>query len=198
MQFFSYKLINNHVKLPFVVRCAVYIFFYCVFFLFSCGDPEKVPLAETKEMKDPLSDPLQKTVKNIHKYWPEGTFIQYFKDNHCAYIEKWIASDKNTRVMHGVYIQLNPVTDTLFQIWGRLVCEKDNVRLSYKTSSDEKEIDFVLSKNDENVFVFENPFRTFPSIMKYSFLSDTCFEVLERGFREGREEEVIYNVKKLK
>jgi hypothetical protein len=83
-------------------------------------------------------------------------------------------------------------------MWGKLVCENDNVKLTYKTSSENNEIDFVLSKNDENVFVFENPFRSFPSILKYSFLSDSCYEVLERGFKEGREEEVLYSVKKLK
>jgi hypothetical protein len=157
-----------------------------------------VVISETKEKKDSVANPLQRTLKNINKYWPEGTFIQYFKDNQCAYIEKWITSDKKTRVMQGLYIQLHPISDTLFQMWGKLVCENDNVKLTYKTSLENNEIDFVLSKNDENVFVFENPFRTFPSIMKYSFLSDSCYEVLERGFKEGREEEVLYNVKKLK
>lgn len=137
-------------------------------------------------------------INNIRKYWPEGTFVQYFDDEKFIYIERWI---KNTNIYHmeGSYIQLKPFVDTLFRMWGKLILDNDDlIKMYYKTNVSSDEVEFVLSKNDERVFIFENPFRSFPSIMKYSFESDSSFEVLERGFLNGAEKETIYRVRLLK
>lgn len=100
--------------------------------------------------------------------------------------------------MEGSYMQLKPFVDTLFRMWGNLILNNEDIKMFYKTSLSNDEIEFVLSKNDEMVFVFENPFRNFPSIMKYTFDTDSTYEVLERGFVNGTEKETIYHVKLLR
>jgi hypothetical protein len=144
------------------------------------------------------ADKNKDVVSNIRKYWPEGTFVQYFDNEKYIYIERWIKS-KNIYHMEGSYMQLKPFIDTLFRMWGKLILDNnDLIKMYYKTNLSSDEVEFVLSKNEDRVFVFENPFRSFPSIMKYSFESDSSFEVLERGFLNGTEKETIYRVKLLK
>lgn len=56
-----------------------------------------------------------------------------------------------------------------------------------KGQNENKETEFVLTNNTDNKFVFENPFRDFPSIMEYRLLGDTLIEVTERGFVNNKE-----------
>ncbi|MCX8081137.1 MAG: hypothetical protein N3F09_07880 [Bacteroidia bacterium] len=141
--------------------------------------------------------PNQKIINNINKYWPEGTYVQYFDNEKYIYVERWIKNEK-VYLMEGCYIQLQPFMDTLFRMWGKLYFKDEIIKMIYSTSMNKNEIEFVLSKNQDNEFVFENPFQGFPSIMKYNFVTDSTYEVLERGFLNGVEKETLYKVKLLK
>lgn len=172
------------------------LFFFFLFIPF-CSEPSDKIGTNKSENVTP-SDKNNNILKNIQKYWPEGTFVQYFDNEKYIYIERWV-KNKNIYHMEGSYMQLKPFIDTLFRMWGKLILDSDNlIKMYYKTNLSNDEIEFVLSKNDEHVFIFENPFRSFPSIMKYSFESDSSFEVLERGFLNGSEKETIYRVKLLR
>jgi hypothetical protein len=177
------------------LQISLSLFF--VLFIISCTESKDTVETDKKEDKVP-SNQNKDVISNIRKYWPEGTFVQYFDNEKYIYIERWV-KNKNIYLMEGSYMQLKPFIDTLFRMWGKLILDSDDlIKMYYKTNLSSDEIEFVLSKNDERVFVFENPFRSFPSIMKYSFESDSSFEVLERGFLNGAEKETIYRVKLLK
>jgi hypothetical protein len=64
-------------------------------------------------------------------------------------------------------------------------------------SEEDKELEFTLTKAEDNLYVFENPFRDFPSIMQYRLFGDTAIEVTERGFEHNKEQVWKYTVRKI-
>jgi hypothetical protein len=47
------------------------------------------------------------------------------------------------------------------------------------------------------MYVFENPFRDFPSIMQYKIMGDSVIEVIQRGFEKNKEKVVEYKATKI-
>jgi hypothetical protein len=91
--------------------------------------------------------------------------------------------------------------DTLFSLSVRLVYDKEKTKMFYtvKNSKEvkDKELEFTLTKAEDNLYVFENPFRDFPSIMQYRLFGDTAIEVTERGFENNKEQVWKYTVRKI-
>jgi hypothetical protein len=89
--------------------------------------------------------------------------------------------------------------DTLFSMSLRLVQENDKAIMYYsvKNQDDNKELEFTLTKSEDNLYVFENPFRDFPSIMQYRIFGDTAIEVTERGFENNKEQVRKYLMNKI-
>jgi hypothetical protein len=81
----------------------------------------------------------------------------------------------------------------------RLIHEAEKTTLFYdvKDQKENKETEFTLTKGENNIYVFENPFRDFPSIMQYKIIGDSVIEVTERGFENNKEKVVEYKAKKI-
>jgi hypothetical protein len=81
----------------------------------------------------------------------------------------------------------------------RLVQDNDKAVMFYslKNQDDSKELEFTLTKSDNNLYVFENPFRDFPSIIQYRIFGDTLIEVIERGFENNKEQVRKYLMNKI-
>jgi hypothetical protein len=129
--------------------------------------------------------------------WIEGKFI-YVHEQSGYYFEEWRKQDDNTYLGEGFFLTRDCV-DTIFSIKMRLIHEPEKTTLFYdmKDQKDSKETEFTLTKNDGPMYVFENPFRDFPSIMQYKLIGDSIIEVVERGFANNKEKVVEYTAKKI-
>ncbi|MGZ3884413.1 MAG: hypothetical protein ACXVPQ_04260 [Bacteroidia bacterium] len=156
--------------------------------LCSCSGPGKPESAAA--YRDSI--PLTETTFN----WPEGKYL--YVNGGGMYFEEWAKGDSGIYKGTGFFIN-QASNDTLFSTTMRLQRKKEKTTLFYvvKGQSDNKDVEFMLTKEDGNVFVFENPFRDFPSIMQYKILGDTAIEVTERGFVNNHENVKVYTVKKI-
>jgi hypothetical protein len=131
--------------------------------------------------------------------WPTGKFL-YVHENSGYYFEEWKKIDDLTYKGEGHFLTRDCI-DTLFSMSLRLAKEKEKTTLYYavKNQNDNKEIEFILTKADPNLhlYVFENPFRDFPSIMQYRMIGDTAMEVTERGFEDNKERIRQYLIRKI-
>ncbi len=143
-------------------------------------------------------------IKNIDKdstansfKWIEGKYI-VMNDEAGFYYEEWIKVDKNNYTGIG-YALTRDCIDTVFSMKMRLIHEKEKTTLFYdvKNQNENKETEFTLTKGENNVYVFENPFRDFPSIMQYKILGDSVIEVTERGFAKNKEKVIEYRATKM-
>lgn len=119
--------------------------------------------------------------------WIDGKYL--FNDGDAGfYFEEWSRKDSTEYIGKGFYLTRDYV-DTLFQMNMRLLLQPKKTTMLYdvKGQNENKETEFVLTNNTNNKFVFENPFRDFPSIMEYRLLGDTLIEVTERGFVNNKE-----------
>ncbi|MBN8691577.1 MAG: hypothetical protein J0L69_00200 [Bacteroidetes bacterium] len=127
------------------------------------------------------------TPQNKITSWIEGKYL--FNDGDTGfYFEEWSKKDSTEYIGKGFYLTRDYV-DTLFQMKMRLLLDSKKTTMFYdvKGQNENKETEFVLTNNTDNKFVFENPFRDFPSIMEYRLLGDTLIEVTERGFVNNKE-----------
>ncbi|HWY13186.1 MAG TPA: hypothetical protein VN026_17750 [Bacteroidia bacterium] len=129
--------------------------------------------------------------------WIEGKYI-VVHDLSGFYYEEWFKVDNNNYKGTGYFLTRDCV-DTILSIKMRLMHEKEKTTLFYdvKNSSTNKETEFTLTKGENNVYVFENPFRDFPSIMQYKIIGDSVIEVTERGFEKNKEKVVEYRATKI-
>lgn len=165
------------------------IFLLGIFSSCEFGKSEK----ENKSFNDNVVNDVTDT--NSFK-WVEGVFE--FDSDNGIYTEKW-KKVSNTEFTGIDYFLLK--TDTLFKMKMRLYKVDDDYKMSYIVNgqNEGKESNFTLTSISGNEFVFENPFRTFPTIMKYKFSGDSVIEVSESGFennKEKRKEFVLTKVKK--
>lgn len=154
--------------------------------LCSCiGDQQK--LAE-----NPDSDPLAMGFK-----WIEGKYV-VMNDQSGFYYEEWLKVDNNNYTGTGYFLTRDCI-DTLLNIKMRLMHEKEKTTLFYdvKDQKKNKETEFTLTKGENNVYVFENPFRDFPSIMQYKIIGDSVIEVTQRGFYANKEKVIDYRAIKI-
>lgn len=129
--------------------------------------------------------------------WIEGKYI-VVKDQSGFYYEEWKKVDNNNYTGTGCFLTRDCV-DTIFSMKMRLMHEGEKTTLFYdvKGQNENKETEFTLTKGENNVYVFENPFRDFPSIMQYKIMGDSVIEVTERGFEKNKEKVVEYKAKKI-
>lgn len=129
--------------------------------------------------------------------WIEGKYI-VMNDQAGFYYEEWIKVDENNYKGTG-YALTRDCIDTVFSMKMRLIHEKDKTTLFYdvKNQNENKETEFTLTKGENNIYVFENPFRDFPSIMQYKILGDTAIEVTERGFAKNKEKVIEYRATRM-
>ena len=171
------KLYNSYLKLI----CFVLIFHSC-----SQGEKKDLESNTVSKVDTALSTELK---------WIEGSFE--YSNSTGIYNENWKKITKNE--FEGIgYFCAN--TDTLFMMHMRLYKIENTVKMNYRVNhqNENKAIDFILSKQLNNVYIFENPFKNFPSIMQYKIMGDTIIEVKESGFENDKAKVVQYTVTKVK
>lgn len=168
------------------MKFPLHIFIGLAVILSSCGGDT----ADTAQTKD--SNNTTTAFK-----WIEGKYI-VVNDQSGFYYEEWKKIDKNNYTGTGCFLTRDCV-DTIFSIKMRLMHEEEKTTLFYdvKDQKESKETEFTLTKSENNVYVFENPFRDFPSIMQYKIFGDSVIEVTQRGFEKNKEKVADYKATKI-
>jgi hypothetical protein len=164
------------------VRFIVNISLVAVVGLYSC----------TQNATDAVSPDAQGPFK-----WIEGKFI-YVDDHSGYYYEEWQKVDENN-YSGAAYFLTRDCVDTIFSLKMQLLHEAERTTLLFdvKDQAKTKESEFTLSKGENNLFVFENPFRDFPSILQYRLYGDTMIDVVQRGFSNNKEKVLEYKAKRI-
>jgi hypothetical protein len=159
--------------------------FLC-FLISSCGGSQK----DSEESK--LADSLTTGFN-----WIQGKYV-VVNDQSGFYYEEWTKVDNNNYNGTGYFLTRDCI-DTLLNIKMRLMHEKEKTTLFYdvKDQNKNKETEFTLTKGENNMYVFENPFRDFPSIMQYKIIGDSVIEVTQRGFYANKEKVIDYRATKI-
>jgi len=168
------------------VKFYTYIFIVLSAFLSSCGSGSEATTEITS---------IDSSATSFN--WIEGKYL-VMNDQSGFYYEEWEKADANNYTGKGYFIKQSG-TDTLYSVKMRLIHEKDKTILFYdvKDRKETKETEFTLTKGENNVYVFENPFRDFPSILQYKIMGDNTIEVTERGFEKNKEKVVTYLARKI-
>jgi hypothetical protein len=118
--------------------------------------------------------------------WISGNYM--LKSNYGNYSENWKKTDSVTYYGLGYFMDAEN-TDTLFRQRMKLHQTSEGVFMYFnvKNQNDNKDVEFRLTKQENRVFTFENPFRDYPSIVIYKILSDTSVNVVMNGFKNGKE-----------
>ena len=118
--------------------------------------------------------------------WITGNYQLLSK--HGNYYENWEKADSVTYYGLGYFMD-SENADTLFRQRMKLQQTQNGVFMYYnvKNQNDNKEVEFRLTKQDNNVYTFENVFRDYPSIVTYKILTDTTVNVVMHGFKDGKE-----------
>ena len=162
------------------------LFISILIILSSCGRNQ------TSDFNSPGPDTSAVAFK-----WIEGKYV-VMNDQSGFYYEEWFKADADNYNGTGCFLTRDCV-DTIFSIKMRLIHEKEKTILFYdvKDQKENKETEFTLTKGENNIYVFENPFRDFPSIMQYKIIGDSVIEVIERGFANNKEKVVEYRAPKI-
>lgn len=118
--------------------------------------------------------------------WISGNY--FLKGSMGNYYENWEKQDSVT--YHGLgYFLDTENEDTLFRQRMKLLQTPEGIFMYFnvKNQNDNKDVEFRLTKQENNVYTFENPFRDYPSIITYKILSDTSINVIMNGFMKGKE-----------
>lgn len=127
--------------------------------------------------------------------WITGKY--YLKNSGGNYFENWHQHDSITYLGLGYF--LDPENqDTLFRQRMKLIQTTEGVFMYFnvKNQNDNKDVEFRLTKQENNVFTFENPFRDYPSIVTYKILSNTSVNVMMHGFKKGKEKKEDFIITK--
>ncbi len=167
------------------MRFIFNIIILVVLFFASCSSP------------DTVTNNANSTDVDSSFKWIQGKYI-VIHDLSGFYYEEWFKVDNNNYRGTGYFLTRDCV-DTILSIKMRLMHEKEKTTLFYdvKDSAVNKETEFTLTKGENNIYVFENPFRDFPSIMQYKIIGDSVIEVTERGFEKNKEKVVEYRATKI-
>lgn len=122
--------------------------------------------------------------------WISGNYS--LKSNYGNYFENWKKTDSVTYYGLGYFMDAEN-TDTLFRQRMKLQQTSEGIFMYYnvKNQNDNKDVEFRLTKQENRVFTFENPFRDYPSIVIYKILSDTSVNVVMNGFKNGKKKRKI-------
>jgi hypothetical protein len=148
------------------------------FFLVSCNPPAAKDHQKSLIAKATLGSDTAE-IK-----WVEGEFE--YLSSAGVYRTFWRKNEEQQYIGKGYFLAKG---DTSFLIRMKLYREKGIVKMNYnvKEHDNGKDIEFTLSKAVDNLYVFENPFRDFPSILQYKFQGDSAINIIERGFDKDRE-----------
>jgi hypothetical protein len=118
--------------------------------------------------------------------WVTGNYT--LNSDYGKYYENWEKQDSVTYLGLGYFMDAEN-EDTLFRQRMRLHQTDKGVVMYYhvKNQNDNKIVEFSLTKQENNIFTFENSFRDYPSIVTYKILSDTSINVVMNGFKNGAE-----------
>lgn len=165
--------------------------FICVLFIsLQCGR-ENSHSEEKVKVKDSVL--INQSTKPFN--WIEGVFK--YSANSGEYTEMWRKLNDHEYIGKGYFIHLK---DTAFLMNMALYQEKQAIKMLYdvKGQNDGKKTEFLLTKQQNKVFTFENPFRDFPSVMRYNIENDSIIEVFEWGFVDGKEKTKEYSIKRVR
>ena len=165
------------------MKTLVY-FFNCVsvlIFLSSCSQ-EKTALENS-------------IGKRVSLNWVIGNYT--LKSEYGNYYENWEKIDSMSYYGLGYFMDSENV-DTLFRQRMKLLQLPDGVFMFFnvKNQNDNKDVEFRLTKCDNNVYTFENAFRDYPSIVTYRILTDTTINVVMNGFKNGKERKEDFIISK--
>lgn len=165
------------------MKIKVFIFSFILTALYACN-PSSIENVANNESKTLQS-------------WIEGKYI-FMDEGAGIYYEEWAKMDSANYKGSGFYLT-NDLIDTLFSMKMRLILAKNKTTMMYdvRENKEKKELEFVLTSKENSTYVFENPFRDFPSIMQYKFLPDSTIEVTERGFVDNKEKVRDYKIKRI-
>ena len=155
--------------------------FALIIFSESCSDDRKI-LSDASEKKQPLS-------------WVVGNYM--LSSSHGNYYENWEKIDSVTYYGLGYFMDTEN-QDTLFRQRMKLQQTPEGTFMYFnvKNQNDNKDVQFRLTKQENRVFTFENPFRDYPSIVSYKVLSDTAINIVMRGFKNGKEKKEDFVINK--
>jgi hypothetical protein len=169
-----------------MISRTVILFLIGLCFFSSCST-NKTEGKKTAETSKPL------TLLN----WPVGKYSHETPEG--ITIEEWVRADSFN--IKGTNITIKKETnDTVFRMELSIERTREKTTMCYfiKGLSKGKGTEFTLTKDDGNLFVFENPFHDFASIMQYRVMGDTAIEITERGFMDNKERMEKYLMKKMK
>ncbi len=153
-----------------------------LFILFSCSNAEINKMTNADAEKQFL--------------WIEGNYL--FKSSFGGiYFENWKKIDSLNYNGLGYYMDSTNV-DTLFRQAMNLEKTANGVYMHYhvKNQNDNKVVEFKLTKQDNQMYTFENSFRDYPSIITYKIINDTSVNVVMRGFKKGAEKKEDFIISK--
>lgn len=133
-------------------------------------------------------------VVGIDFEWLEGEFV--YHTGRGSYKETWERRGDAEYNGSGYFLYNN---DTAFSMRMKLYRENGIMKMDYNVRGQNqgKDVHFALTKQEHDIYVFENPFRGFPSIMQYRLLGDTAVEVTERGFENNKDKVQEFRLRKV-
>lgn len=154
--------------------------------LTACSLPDK--------QKEELVFTTDSARKKLEINWIEGEFE--YVSNQGIYREYWRKNNNEEYIGKGYFLSKG---DTSFLMRMKLYNEGGIVKMDYNVNSQNegKSIRFSLSKVQDNTYVFENPFKEFPSIMQYKFSGDTMISITEKGFVNETEKTEAFQVNRI-
>lgn len=164
------------------------LFYLAGYFMF-CSCSENIPSEENNQKQDGDSSLL----RVIERVWPKGVFE--FRSERGVYTELWSYSNGHLGG-RGYFVSGK---DTLFKMNMRMLEDRGGVKMYYDVMRQNggKETEFTLSSHTDKQFVFENPFRDFPSLMSYELEGDSAIRVTEYGIKDGEEQKQVFRIKRM-
>jgi hypothetical protein len=155
----------------------------------ACGD------RQGKQMSRSVDQSLSDGEKITQVDWIEGLYE--YATRAGTYTETWKKTPDAEYIGHGWFLRKG---DTLFSMKMRLYVKEGMIKMDYnvKGQNEGRDVEFALTKKEPQLYVFENPFRGFPSIMQYKFMGDTAIHVIERGFENNEAKEQDFVLKRIR
>jgi hypothetical protein len=125
-----------------------------------------------------------KTNKITNINWFQGNYE--FISEEGIYREFWRKRNNTEFSGKGYFLHKG---DTSYLMRMELFADYGMIKMTYevKGQNGNKSTEFALTKQEKGLFVFENPFGGFPSVMRYKLQGDTAINIIERGFEDQKE-----------
>lgn len=159
-----------------ILNCIISIIFFT-----ACSE-EKIALNNSIGKSSSLS-------------WVTGNYT--LQSEYGKYYENWQKLDSTTYFGLGYFMDVDN-EDTLFRQRMKLQQTPEGLFMFFnvKNQNDNKDVEFRLTKQDNNTYTFENAFRDYPSIITYKILTDSTINVVMHGFKNGKEKKEDFIITK--